>query len=115
MSGQIVFGDNLTYLHTVPDGSIDLIYIDPPFNTGHKQVRKQLRTVRDDKTPDRKGFKGRGYRTEVLGQQEFSDEFGDFMGFIMPRLNEAHRVLKPTGSLFLHLDYRESTLLRDLS
>ncbi len=107
MSGQIIFGDNLTYLHTVPDASIDLIYIDPPFNTGRKQVRKQLRTVRDDKTPDRKGFKGNGYRTEVLGQKEFLDEFDDFMAFITPRLDEAHRVLKPTGSLFLHLDYRE--------
>ena len=107
MSGQIVFGDNLTYLRTVPDGSIDLIYIDPPFNTGHKQVRKQLRTVRDDKAPDRKGFKGNSYKTELLGQKSFEDEFEDFEKFIVPRLEQAHRVLKPNGSLFLHLDYRE--------
>jgi site-specific DNA-methyltransferase (adenine-specific) len=107
MSGQIIFGDNLVYLGTVPDASIDLIYIDPPFNTGHKQVRKRLRTVRDDKLPDRKGFKGNGYRTEVLGQQQFADEFDDFMAFIHPRLDEAYRILKPSGSLFLHLDYRE--------
>ena len=107
MSGQIIFGDNLTYLRTVPDESIELIYIDPPFNTGRKQVRKQLRTVRDDKAPDRKGFKGKSYRTEVLGQQEFADEFDDFMAFIQPRLDEAYRVLKPNGSFFLHLDYRE--------
>ena len=107
MSGQIVFGDNLEYLQTVPDESIDLIYIDPPFNTGKKQVRTRLRTVRDDAAPDRKGFKGNGYRTEVLGRQEFADEFDDFQAFIRPRLDEAHRVLKATGSLFLHLDYRE--------
>ena len=107
MSGQIVFGDNLTYLRTVPDASIDLIYIDPPFNTGRKQIRKQLRTVRDDKAPDRKGFKGNTYKTEILGQKSFNDEFEDFKEFIVPRLQEAHRVLKPNGSLFLHLDYRE--------
>jgi len=107
MSGKIVFGDNLTYLRKVRDESIDLIYIDPPFNTGKAQVRRQLRTTRDDEHPDRKGFKGWGYRTEVVGTQEFSDSFGNFMEFICPRLDEAYRVLKPSGSLFLHLDYRE--------
>jgi len=107
MSGEIVFGDNLTYLRTVRDESIDLIYIDPPFNTGRTQVRRQLRTTRDDHQPDRKGFKGQGYRTEIIGQKEFSDTFDDFMEFMRPRLDEAFRVLKPTGSLFLHLDYRE--------
>ncbi len=107
MSGQIVFGDNLTYLSTVPDATIDLIYIDPPFNTGHSQVRKQLRTTRDEKSPDRKGFKGHGYRTEIIGKKAFNDEFDDFSEFIVPRLREAYRVLKDDGSLFLHLDYRE--------
>jgi len=107
MSGEIVFGDNLGFLRTVRGESIDLVYIDPPFNTGRAQVRRQLRTVRDDKKPDRKGFKGQSYRTEVVGQKEFADTFDDFMAFIQPRLDEAYRVLKPTGSLFLHLDYRE--------
>jgi site-specific DNA-methyltransferase (adenine-specific) len=107
MSGEIVFGDNLGFLRTVRGESIDLIYIDPPFNTGRAQVRRQLRTVRDDEKPDRKGFKGQSYRTEVVGQKEFADTFDDFMAFIQPRLDEAYRVLKPTGSLFLHLDYRE--------
>jgi len=107
MRGEIVFGDNLQYLQTLRDESIDLIYIDPPFNTGKKQIRRQLRTVRDDNAPDRKGFKGRGYRTEVMGQREFPDTFDDFMAFIRPRLIESFRVLGPAGSLFLHLDYRE--------
>ena len=107
MSGEIVYGDNLEFLRTVRAESIDLIYIDPPFNTGRAQVRRQLRTVRDDKKPDRKGFKGQNYRTEIVGKKEFADTFDDFMAFIQPRLDEAYRVLKPTGSLFLHLDYRE--------
>jgi len=104
---KVVLADNLTYLRTMPSGSMDLIYIDPPFNTGREQVRSRLRTVRDDASPDRIGFKGHGYRTEVLGSQAFDDTFEDFAGFIIPRLEEAHRLLKPSGSFFLHLDYRE--------
>jgi site-specific DNA-methyltransferase (adenine-specific) len=107
VKSQIVFGDNLAYLRTLRGGSIDLIYIDPPFNTGRVQARKQLRTVRDDTSPDRIGFKGHGYRTQVLGEKAFDDVFEDFTSFIVPRLEEAHRVLKPNGSLFLHIDYRE--------
>lgn len=107
MGGKIVFGDNLTYLRTVPEASVDLIYIDPPFNTGKRQVRRQLKTVRDEERPDRIGFKGQSYKTQVVGQKEFADAFDDFMAFIQPRLDEAYRVLKATGSLLLHLDYRE--------
>ena len=107
VKSRIVFGDNLTYLRTLRGASIDLIYIDPPFNTGRVQARKRLRTVRDDTSPDRIGFKGNGYRTIVLGEKAFDDIFEDFAGFIVPRLEEAHRVLKPSGSLFLHIDYRE--------
>ncbi len=107
VQSRIVFGDNLTYLRTLRGASIDLVYIDPPYNTGRVQVRKQLRTVRDDSLPDRIGFKGNGYRTQVLGEKAFEDTFEDFTGFIVPRLEEAHRVLKASGSFFLHIDYRE--------
>lgn len=106
-TGKIVFGDNLAFLRTLPGESVDLIYIDPPFNTGRVQARKQLTTVRDEDAPDRVGFKGRGYRTQVLGEKSFDDAFTDFAAFIIPRLEEARRVLKPSGSFFLHIDYRE--------
>jgi site-specific DNA-methyltransferase (adenine-specific) len=105
--GRIVLGDNLEFLRTLQGESVHLIYIDPPFNTGRLQVRTQLRTVRDDRSPDRIGFKGNGYRTQLLGRKAFDDVFEDFTGFIVPRLEEAHRVLKASGSLFLHIDYRE--------
>lgn len=105
--GVIVHGDNLPYLRSLPSASVDMIYIDPPFNTGRMQERKQLRTIRDDLRPDRKGFKGNGYRTEILGSHSFGDSFDDFAGFIVPRLEAAHRLLTAGGSLFLHIDYRE--------
>ena len=87
-----------------------LIYIDPPFNTGRQQVRPQMRTVRDE-AGDRIGFGGKRYRTELVEQAAaasgYEDRFADYLGFLRPRLAEAHRVLTPAGSLFFHIDPRE--------
>lgn len=104
---DIYFGDNLPILKSMADEQFDLIYIDPPFNTGKAQTRSQLKTVRDEVNGDRVGFKGKRYRTVKLGTQSFADVFDDFLAFIEPRLIEAHRLLRPHGSFFLHIDYRE--------
>lgn len=103
---SIHFGDNLPIISGWPDDSFDLIYIDPPFNTGKTQARTQLRTVRDE-NGDRAGFKGQRYRSLKVGAKAFTDHFDDYLAFLEPRLEEARRLLKPHGSLFLHLDYRE--------
>jgi site-specific DNA-methyltransferase (adenine-specific) len=104
---RIYFGDNLQLLAQLEPASVDLIYIDPPFNTGRKQKRLRLKTVLDERRADRRGFKGKGYRTVKLGQQHFADSFDDFAQFLKPRLQGAYRVLKDDGSLFLHLNWRE--------
>ncbi len=106
MSIEIILGDNATVLPTFADGSFDLIYIDPPFNTGKQQVRTELKTTTDE-NGDRGGFYGRRYRSVKLGTRSYGDRFDDYLGFLEPRLEEAHRLLGPTGSFFLHLDYRE--------
>jgi site-specific DNA-methyltransferase (adenine-specific) len=107
---RIVQGDNLAVLRRMKAGSVPLIYIDPPFNTGKRQARTQMKTVRDA-AGDRVGFGGRRYRTEVLkvqaGGSGYGDQFEDFLGFLRPRLEQAYRVLSVTGSLFFHIDYRE--------
>jgi len=103
---KIVFGDNLPVLRQIPNESIDLIYIDPPFNTGKRQKRDRLRTIRDE-NGDRVGFQGKRYRTLRIGSLAFEDRYDDFLAFLEPRLVEAYRILKPTGSFFLHIDYRE--------
>jgi len=103
----VIQGDNLDVLRTIPDATVDLIYIDPPFNTGRRQVRKQLRTTASE-TGSRVGFLGRTYATEVLGARSYPDTHDDFMSFIEPRLVEAHRVLAPAGALYFHIDYREA-------
>ena len=99
-------GDNLSILPTLPPQSFDLIYIDPPFNTGRRQARTRIRTVRDEQG-DRTGYQGRRYRTVRLATSAFEDSFGDYLAFLEPRLREAYRLLSPAGSFFFHIDYRE--------
>ena len=103
---KIVYGDNLDVLAGIESGSVPLIYIDPPFNTGTPRVRESYRMTRDERG-DRTGFQGRRYRTERLGSRAFEDQFDDYLGFLEPRLREACRVLAPNGTLYVHLDYRE--------
>ncbi len=104
---QILLGDNLELLARFGDGEFQLIYIDPPFNTGHDQVRSTLATVADA-DGGRVGFGGRRYRTELLERSSYRDEFDDYLGFLEPRLLEARRLLTASGTLYVHLDYREA-------
>jgi len=106
MLRRIHFSDNLPVLREMKSSSVDLIYIDPPFNTGKQQKRTQIKTIRSD-GGDRTGFQGRRYQTIEVGKRSFFDLFDDYLGFLEPRLREAHRVLAPDGSLYLHVDYRE--------
>lgn len=103
----VIFGDNLEVLKTLDAETVDLIYIDPPFNTGKRQERTRIKTVQDRTGGDRTGFQGRRYRTIRLGTTGYADVFDDFLGFLAPRIEEAYRILKPFGSFFLHMDYRE--------
>lgn len=103
---DVYFGDNLDLLPTFPDASFNLIYIDPPFNTGKTQSRTRIQTIKDE-NGDRTGFKGQRYRTARLGTRAFADTFSDYLAFLEPRLIQARRLLTPHGSFFLHLDYRE--------
>ena len=105
---RIILADNLDILPAIESGSVPLIYLDPPFNTGREQRRTRLRTQRDDDAGDRVGFGGRRYRSIALGTHSFADLFDDFLAFIEPRLLELRRILAPHGSLFFHIDYREA-------
>ena len=102
----VYLGDNLPLLRGFPADSVDLIYVDPPFNTGRSQSHTRIRTVRDQ-AGDRVGFQGNRYRTVRRGSRTFDDAFDDYLGFLEPRLVEAKRILTPTGSLYVHLDFRE--------
>jgi hypothetical protein len=83
-TGLIVPGDNLPILRGLPDGSIDLVYVDPPFNTGRRQTLRRLRTIRDEEGGDRTGFGGRRYRSIPLGSQSYVDVHDDYLDFLDP-------------------------------
>ncbi len=106
MANRIYFADNLPVLKEMRASSIDLIYIDPPFNTGRVQGRTEIKTVRSE-VGDRTGFQGRRYETLTVGTKAFADLFDDYLAFLEPRLREAYRVLAPSGSLYFHIDCRE--------
>ncbi len=105
-TAAIILADNMDVLPEIPAGSVNLIYTDPPFNTGTARERTTLRTSRDE-AGDRTGFQGRRYRTVALGSSSYADTFDDFVAFLEPRLVEVHRILTGSGSLFLHMDSRE--------
>jgi DNA modification methylase len=82
VADRLICGDALDHLPTLPEGSIDAIYIDPPFGTGLVQH-------------------GRGGR-----YADRADDPDAFVDWLMPFLAHGRRTLAPTGSLFVHLDYR---------
>ncbi len=106
-ANKLIFGDNSSYLNSIADGSVQLVYIDPPFNTGRKQVRGTTATKRIE-TGGRVGFKGQHYEIIRETVLSYDDEFADYWSFLEPRLEQAWRVLHETGTLYLHLDYREA-------
>jgi len=77
----LIEGDNLAAMASLPAGSFDMAYLDPPFNTGSDQHRGALR---------------------------YADAFDDYGAFLQPRLRRTRELLAPHGTLYLHLDYRES-------
>jgi site-specific DNA-methyltransferase (adenine-specific) len=77
----LIGGENLTAMAALPAGTFDVIYLDPPFNTGSERRLREL---------------------------AYDDRFGDYAGFLRPRLERARELLAEHGTLYLHLDYREA-------
>jgi site-specific DNA-methyltransferase (adenine-specific) len=100
-------GDNLPLLAELPDGAFRLAYLDPPFNTGRIQERRELRVV-PSPTGGRVGFRGTRYEALRMQATSYDDRFADYWAFLEPRLIEVHRLLDAAGTLYLHLDYREA-------
>jgi site-specific DNA-methyltransferase (adenine-specific) len=103
----LIFGDNSTVLGALPEASFDLIYLDPPFNTGRTQSRRTLEVVTDE-DGDRVGFGGKRYSSRLLQTLSYDDAFADYLGFLEPRVSRARELLAPHGTLYFHIDYREA-------
>jgi site-specific DNA-methyltransferase (adenine-specific) len=103
----VIRGDNAAFLPRLPDGAFDLVYVDPPFNTGRTQSRHTVSVTADDGA-ERTGFGGRRYRSRLLQTLSYQDAFGDYLAFLEPRLVRARALLAPHGTLYFHIDYREA-------
>ncbi len=92
---KLILGDNLEILKTLKEGSVDLIYIDPPFFSN-----KNYEVVFGDEAEIR-SFKDR-----------WEGGMNVYIEWMKERVKELYRVLKPTGSLYLHCDFHASHHLR---
>jgi site-specific DNA-methyltransferase (adenine-specific) len=104
---KIILGDCIEVLPWLDDASFQMIYIDPPFNTGRRQTRRTLRTTGDERG-DRTGFQGRRFASRLLAESSYADDFEDYLAFLAPRLEHARRLLHVSGTLYFHIDYREA-------
>lgn len=105
--GVLLQGDNLQLLRGLAPESIQVAYLDPPFNTGRKQSLARRAMVRDEHG-SHVGFKGQAYNVVRDRLRSYDDSFDDYWGFLEPRITEVWRVLAASGTLYLHLDYREA-------
>lgn len=130
LSGNaLVCADNIDALRELPDECVDLIYLDPPFNSnqfyvaafGDKgMVNQQLRDIWRWTVGTQNTFESlprgqlrdalRGVRLQA-GEKSPMAAYAVFMG---RRLAEMRRVLKPTGSIYLHCDWHADAYLRIL-
>jgi site-specific DNA-methyltransferase (adenine-specific) len=83
-TNRLVLADNLPLLRTLPDECIDLVYIDPPFATGGRRRSARSSASFGDRRPR---------------------DLADYLGWLNARLFEIHRVMAPTATLYVHLDW----------
>ena len=106
IANRVIVGECLDVVRTLPDASVDLIYLDPPFNTGGARRHARVKT-KASAGGSRTGFAGRRYEVTTGPERSYADAFDDYIGWLEPRLAEARRVLAGDGSLYLHVDYHE--------
>jgi site-specific DNA-methyltransferase (adenine-specific) len=106
---EIVQAENLAWLREQPPASFDLIYVDPPFNTGRRQRLRRRKSRRvEGQSGDQVGFGGQSYRSTLLDERSYGDTHGNYLGFLRERFEAAVLLLTSSASLFVHIDPRES-------
>ena len=108
-ANRVLLGDNLELMRDEPAESVQMAYLDPPFNTGSDRTRRTLSTTADP-VGDRTGFGGRRYLTQLLEESSYRDAFDDYLGFLEPRLREVRRLLaRPARSTSTSTGARRTT------
>jgi DNA modification methylase len=98
LNTRVVYcGDNLEQLAKLPDACVDLIYIDPPFNSNRNYE------VFWGETKENRSFQDRHVSTAA------------YIDYMRPRCVGLARVLKKTGSFYYHCDWHGSRLAKELA
>jgi site-specific DNA-methyltransferase (adenine-specific) len=103
----LIAGDNAPVLARLPEQAFDLVYMDPPFNTGRSRTRDTVAVWRDPQA-ERIGFGGRRYSSRLLRSLAYEDTFTDYLAFLGSRIERLRALLAPHGTLYFHIDYREA-------
>ena len=122
-------GDNLAFMRAMNSESVDLIATDPPFNKGKDFHATPDSLAAGAKFQDRWSWE-RDVHEDWIEQiredwehvihviqgsrSSYGDDMGAFLAFMAVRLIAMHRLLKPTGSIYLHCDHTASHYLKEL-
>jgi site-specific DNA-methyltransferase (adenine-specific) len=131
---RLYYGDNLDVLSKhIRDESVDLIYLDPPFQSGRNyniffrneagvRAEEQVRAFKDtwtwgleaEENFDRVIQEGGNLAQAMVALRSLLGECDllAYLAMMAPRLRELHRVLRPTGTLYLHCDPHASHYLK---
>jgi site-specific DNA-methyltransferase (adenine-specific) len=111
----LYLGDNLPILKNIESESVDLIYIDPPFNS-NRNYSGAIKSKNSPLEGSAQSAGGGSSNSTVLAQ--FEDTWKGGMKtyiheFMYPIVQELHRILKPTGSFYLHCDPTAQAYLQE--
>ena len=123
---KLYTGDNLAVMRGLEDESVDLIYLDPPFNSKRiyegnldeemgKQSFKDIWTMSDINKDDLwalQAFAPKVFSLITALSASHGESWQAYLTFMAVRLDEMHRILKPTGSIYLHCDWHMNAPLR---
>lgn len=124
MPGELYCGDNLEVMRSLPSRSVDLAYLDPPFFSGrqYRSLDDQKRTVFSDSwsfnadatnTFDEL-VEQTGFSSLILGLEKIVGRSSllAYLLFLIPRISEVKRLLRDSGSIYVHCDGSASGYIR---
>ncbi|MDR1810153.1 MAG: site-specific DNA-methyltransferase, partial [Prevotella sp.] len=94
-TNKLILGDCLSVLQSIPDKSVDLVYLDPPFFSN-----RTFEIIWGD-DGEKRSFEDR-----------FAGGIDHYISWLKIRVRQMHRVLKDTGNIFLHCDWHASHYIK---
>lgn len=113
INNRLYLGDNLRIIDSLPSGCIDLCYVDPPFGSGRKRTGSQLGMGPGGRTLGNDAARKKAPRNFSF-EDGLAGGIGGYVAWLRPRLEGMYRLLKPSGSLLVHVDWHVSHYVKVL-